>query len=106
VLLYFSIPSNYTIDDAGAIFVINTSDSEKMSVTVVVTELADSTKLDNVILNQKPFSEEQLPIRPIIKFQSTGWMTKRNEGVLVTCCLELGTKSAVENTSNVCTECI
>jgi hypothetical protein len=37
-------------------FVIKTSENEKMRVTVLVTDLADSMKLDSVILNQKNYA--------------------------------------------------
>jgi hypothetical protein len=37
------MPSNYTINDAGAKSVIKTSGNKKMQVTVMLNELADST---------------------------------------------------------------
>jgi hypothetical protein len=49
--------SNYTVSDVGSkSFVIKMRGSEKIQVTVMVTELAGSTELlPCVILNSKPY---------------------------------------------------
>jgi hypothetical protein len=72
--VYFDMPSNYTVDDKGVkSILIKTSDNEKMRVTVMLTVLADGTKLPPyVILNRKAMPEEQLPIGLIVRCQSIG----------------------------------
>jgi hypothetical protein len=72
----FDMPSNYTVYDTDVKSVlIKTSGNEKMLVTVMLTVLADGTKLLHVILNQKTVPKEQLPIGLIVRCQSNGWMT-------------------------------
>jgi hypothetical protein len=47
-----------------------------MRVTVMLTVLADGTKLPPyVILNGKTMPKEQLPIGLIVRCQCNGWMT-------------------------------
>jgi hypothetical protein len=54
MLVYFDTSSGYNVNDEGAESVVmKTSDSETIWVDVMVTELADSTKLQCVIVNQK-----------------------------------------------------
>jgi hypothetical protein len=69
--LYFDMPSNYTVGDKDVKSVlIKTSGNEKMRVTVMLTVLADGTKLLPSVMPR-----EQLPIGLIVRCQSDGWMT-------------------------------
>jgi hypothetical protein len=72
---------NYTVDDKGVKSVIKTSGNEMMRVTVMLTVLADSTKLPPyVIHNRKTTPKEQLPIGLIVRCRSNGWMTNELMG--------------------------
>jgi hypothetical protein len=71
------MPSSYAIDDVGAeSVVIKSSGSEKMRATVMLTKLADSTKLPPCVIVYQKNSKLQLLVELIITFLTKEWVTK------------------------------
>jgi hypothetical protein len=73
---------NYTTDDAGAKpAVIKTFGNEKMQVTVMLTELADSMKLPPCDTELGGVGGRGLRFSALgVSIMSKGWMTKRTNG--------------------------
>ena len=76
----FDLPSNTTIDELGARSVsIHTTGHEKTNFTVVLTCMADGTKLPPIIIFKlKNIPRGNFPPEVIIRANQTGWM-KENE---------------------------
>lgn len=75
--VYFDMPSNTTVSDKGAKSVVcRTTGNEKLRVTVMLSVLADGTKLRPfVILRRKNLPKEKLPSGVVVVCQEKGWMT-------------------------------
>jgi hypothetical protein len=68
--VYFGMPSNYTIDDVGAKYVVKTSGSEKIQVIVMLTELEHSMEPSTMCDSES----KQLCLRH--RCLTKGWKTK------------------------------
>jgi len=79
-LVSFDLPSNTTIDELGARSVsIHTTGHEKTNFTVVLTCMADGTKLPPIIIFKlKNIPRGNFPPEVIIRANQMGWM-KENE---------------------------
>ena len=77
ILVYFSMPSSYNVNDIRAkSVVIKTSGYENIHLTVMLVVLAVGSKLPlHVILNCKTMPKEKLPRGVNVRCQPKCWMT-------------------------------
>lgn len=75
--VYFDMPGATTVHSCGQKTVtIRTSGNEKLRVSVMLTALADGTKLPRfVILKRKTMPKEDLPKGIFVRCNEKGWMT-------------------------------
>lgn len=75
--VFFDMVSNNTVNEIGAKTVtIKTTGNEKLRVSVMLTALADGTKLPPyMILKRKTMPKEKFPKGIFVRCQEKGWMT-------------------------------
>ena len=75
-LMFFDMPGNHTVDFKGTMTVsVKTSGGEKSHFTVVLSCLADGTKLKPaVVFKRKTMPKEKLPSGIQVYVQEKGWV--------------------------------